>query len=120
MSQPFVFLTEADVNLIDARLSLAEQNVKYLNERNIMLADSMQGMATEVAEAKGAMASASVLIQGFSARLAVVEAELAGVGAHSAALDTLRADLDVSEQELAAAVANNPLPPTEPAPPPAA
>jgi len=120
MSQPFVFLTEADVNLIEARISLLEQHVVLLTERNKMLAESMQGMATEVAEAKGAMSSAVVLIQGFAARLAVVETELAGVGVHSATLDTLRADLDVSEQELAAAVANNPLPPTEPAPPPTA
>ena len=119
MSKTFVFLSPSDVNLLEARISLLEQHVVLLTERNKMLAESMQGMATEVAEAKGAMSSAVVLIQGFAARLAVVETELAGVGVHSATLDTLRADLDASEQELAAAVATNPLPP-EPTPPPAA
>ena len=64
-------------------------------------------LTAEVAESKTVMASAKVLIEGMAARLVQVQSELAAIGVTNATLDTLAVDLDVSANDLAAAVAAN-------------
>lgn len=72
---------------------------------------ALEALQTQVTETNGVIASAVTLINGISAQLAAVQAELADVGVTSAALDTLKTSLDESEQALAAAVAANPVAP---------
>lgn len=74
------------------------------------MADEIVDLTTEVAETKGIMASAKVLIEGFAAALAAA-------GTDPAKLKALREDLDAGSTELAGAIAANPLPGENPEPP---
>jgi hypothetical protein len=65
------------------------------------MAQDINVLETEVSEAVGAMESATVLINGFAARLA-------DAGVDPVKLEKLRSDLDASGTALAEAVANNP------------
>lgn len=67
------------------------------------MANELEDLTTEVAETKGIMASAKVLIEGFAAALAAA-------GTDPVKLAALKADLDSGSTELADAIANNPLP----------
>lgn len=64
------------------------------------MSKEMDDLTAEVAETKGIMASAKVLIEGFAARLEAA-------GTDPAKLNALREDLDTSSTDLAKAVAAN-------------
>lgn len=69
------------------------------------MAQDISGLETEVTETVGIMESATVLINGFAARLR-------DAGVDPAKLAKLQSDLDTSSTALAAAVAANPTPTT--------
>lgn len=69
------------------------------------MGQELDDLTAEVTETKGIMASAKVLIEGFSVKLG--EAIAAG---NPEALVALKGELDSSSSELAAAIAANPLP----------
>lgn len=67
------------------------------------MANEVEDLTTEVAETRGVMSSAKVLIEGFSAALTAA-------GTDRTKLAALKADLDAGSTELATAIAANPLP----------
>lgn len=67
------------------------------------MAQELENLTTEVAETKGIMASAKVLIEGFAAALAAA-------GTDPVKLKALKDDLNAGSEDLAAAIAANPLP----------
>ena len=98
----FGFLTKDIIKRIDA---LQTQLNRRLKEMETNMASELETLTAKVEEARGTMASAAVLIRGFKAAL---DAAIAA-GNPQALLD-LSASLDEKEDELAAAVAENPLP----------
>lgn len=82
-----------------------------LNRRIKNMAGELERLTTEVAETRGVVASAIALIKGF--KQALDEAIAAN---DPAALTALSDSLDAGQQELAQAIAENPLP-GEPPPP---
>lgn len=82
---------------------------EILNKQNSTLqkltkmANEIQELTTEVEETKGIMASAMTLIRGFAAALAAA-------GTDPVALTNLKNSLNAGSEELAAAIAENPLP----------
>lgn len=67
------------------------------------MANELEDLTAEVAETKGIMASAKVLIEGFAAALAAA-------GTDPAKLKALRESLNTGSEDLAAGIAANPLP----------
>lgn len=74
------------------------------------MANELDDLTTEVEETKGIMNSAIVLIKGFAAALAAA-------GTDPVKLAALKTSLDTGSSELAAAIAENPLPGENPVPP---
>lgn len=64
-------------------------------------------LVTEVSETKTVHGSAIVLLNGLSATITQIKAELAALGIDNATLNQLSTDLDGSTNELAAAVTAN-------------
>lgn len=67
------------------------------------MANEIEDLTAEVQETKGIMSSAKTLIEGFAAALAAA-------GTNPAKLKALRDDLNAGSEELATALAANPLP----------
>ena len=67
------------------------------------MANELDDLTTEVTETKGIMSSAKVLIEGFAAALSAA-------GTDPAKLAALLGELNTGSDELAAAIAANPLP----------
>lgn len=77
--------------------------LQSINQNLIKMAKELEDLTAEVEETKGVVQSAKVLIEGFAEALAAA-------GTDPAKLAELKASLDQSNQELADAVAANPLP----------
>lgn len=75
------------------------------------MGQELDNLTTEVSETKGIMASAKALIVGFNQKLK--DAIAAG---NPAALTALSQELDTSTNDLAQAIADNPLPGENPTP----
>lgn len=93
------------LNKVQKRLSQIEQNLSLLLNLEENMTVELEALTAEVAETRGVMDSAVVLLQGLSDY----------IKAHAndpAALMALTADLDAKSNELAQAVVNNPVPTT--------
>lgn len=88
-----------DMFLYDS-LRIIKRRLKLLTERIELMATGMERLTEEVAQNTSVIQSALTLIRGFKAQLEAAQAD-------QAKLAELAAQLDNSEQELAAAVAEN-------------
>lgn len=69
---------------------------------------NLDNLVTEVSETTTVQASAVTLLNGLSAIIADIRAQLAAQGIDNETLNTLATNLDTSTNDLAAAVAANP------------
>ena len=117
MRQTIVLLSPAELDLIEARIALLENQQTQLRKELEMANEALARLQQEVAENASVIDSAINLISGIAAQLQAVKDELAAVGVTNDALNTLADDLDAKAGALAEAIAANT--PAEPTPPPA-
>lgn len=79
------------------------QSLNYIINKLNQMANELQDLTAEVSETKGIMASAKVLIEGFAQKL-----EEAGTDKEK--LAALKDELNAGSEDLATAIAANPLP----------
>lgn len=95
---------------MDGRLANIEAKLVSIIEKENEMSQALDQLTQQVAETKAVEESAMVLIEGISVRLSALADELAAAGIDNEKVLALAADLDASEQALAAAVAA--VPPT--------
>lgn len=95
----------ANVNIVNDDKKLGEilEGINILNTKIDKMANELDDLTTEVQETKGIMQSAKVLIEGFAKKLEEA-------GTDKAKLTALKNDLNTGSEDLAAALAANPLP----------
>lgn len=97
-----------NVALITAdELDTYDREIAALQKGLAMANVSLEALRSQVEQTNTVIGSAVTLIQGISATLQTVRAELAAQQVQNETLDSLAASLDASEQALAAAVAAN-------------
>jgi RIO-like serine/threonine protein kinase len=81
--------------------------LEYVIEKELQMSAELDALQVSVTNAETVEASAVTLIQGISAQLATLSAELAAAGQDTTAIDKMKNDLDTSTQALADAVTVN-------------
>lgn len=81
--------------------------LEYVIEKELQMSAELDALQVSVTNAETVEASAVTLIQGISAQLATLSAELAAAGQDTTAIDKMKTDLDTSTQALADAVTVN-------------
>jgi hypothetical protein len=89
---------------IETKLDTILINQQLEKERNESMSTQLEELETQVAETLGVEQSAITLLQGIEARLQELADELAAQGIDNAKVLALAAELDASEDALAAAV----------------
>lgn len=89
----------------DRKVDQLSELIVQTHQNQITMANELQDLTTEVQETRGIMQSAKAAIEGFAVKLD--EAIRAN---DPQALITLRDELNASSEDLAAAIAANPLP----------
>ena len=87
-----------------ARIALTESRITELTERMDTMLAAVEKLVREVSEQRTVTESVLTFITGIKGQLAVVQDELAQLGAVSETLNALADDLDSQQQALAAAI----------------
>jgi prophage DNA circulation protein len=102
--------TQAQFDALVLAVSGLKASVEKLGEQIMGIQEAMARMRQEVEEAKGAAASAKLLIENMAARIAELAQQAAAGQAVADELANLAQELSDNTDQLAAAVAANPLP----------